>query len=185
MSKKIQLITIISVAIIFFLSGYAVSFLVNKNGIAPAENNSFQAGWDAAKKRLIDSGFISSLGMNAEIKTLNGEIKEINGNKITLKIQPIEPLTDESLDTRIIVVDSTTKIYSMTMKDLKEYQAEVDAYNKKIKTDPKAVSPYPFIKTEVSISSLKTGQLINVIADKDIKEVKEFNAVEISTNNAV
>ena len=181
MSKKIQLIIAISIAVAFFGMGYGSSFLINKNGAMSTGENSFQAGWDAAKKRLADSGFVSPNG-NMEIKSLNGEIKEVNGDKITLTIRPLEPLADESLNTRIIIVNSDTKIYSLEMKDQEKYMAEMAAYEKKRKATDPIILPESFIKTEISILDLAIGQIISVIADKDIKEVSEFNAVEIRSN---
>ncbi len=189
MFKKTQLIVIIGIALIFFVFGYLIrGAKVNSTGQSVKGADTFQAGWDAAKTRLVDSGFIMPGGVNIEIRNLNGEIKEINGDKITLKIRPFEPLADASLDTRIIVVDSATKIYSLETKDSKEYMAEVDAYNKKIQainsTAPLApiTPPDRFDKSEISLSDLEVGQMISVTSGENIKETKEFKALEINYN---
>lgn len=193
LQKTHWIIIVTFTAVIFFAMGFIFSYLGNRT---PISGNSFQAGWDAAKKRLSDSGASPSSGMNIEVKSLTGEISEISGDKITLKIRPLEPLADASLDTRIIVVDSATKIYSLEPKDQKEFTAEMDAYNKKMRagvaqtisttsatsTTPVTpiLPPEGFKRTVISISDLKVGQMINVSSDKNIKEVKEFNATEIS-----
>lgn len=181
MSKKTQIIIIILVALIFFGLGYAFSFLKNK--VSVNSNDTFKAGWEAAKTRLIDSGFVRA--NNLEARQVFGEIKEINGDKITLKIRPVEPLADESLDTRVIVVDQATKIYTLEMKDSKEYEAEVNAYNKLPKDKRPVDLPDSFKKSETSLSDLKVGQMISAQAGENIKETKEFNVIEIDYTKLV
>lgn len=178
MTKKTQLFIIILIVLIFFGLGYAFSSLKNKR---PA-NDTFKAGWDASQKRISDSGILRSDKENVEMRQVLGEIKEINDNKITLKVQAFGLLSDASLDMRIIVVDSATKIYSLEIKNLKEYGAELSAYNKLPQNKKPATPPDNFKKTEISISDLQVGQMIIIKADKDIKELKEFNATEIDYN---
>lgn len=177
--KKTTIISLV-VALVFFTLGYLIGGAkVNPTGQLVKGTDTFQAGWEAAKTRLIDSGFIMPGGVNMEIRNLNGEIKEINEDKITLKIRPFEPLADESLDVRIIVVDQATKIYSLELKDSKEYLAEMNAYNKK--QDKNSIAPPDrFNKSEISLSDLKVGQMISVMTEKNIKEIKEFSALEIN-----
>jgi len=175
MSKKTQLIIIILVALIFFGLGYAVSFLKNR---APVNNNdTYKAGWDAARAKLIESGLTKT---DFELRQLPGEIVEINGDKITLKVKSnVDPLADQSLGTRIIVVDSATKIYSLEAKDPKKYEAEIKAYNKLPQDKRPAEFPNDFKKTEISLSDLPIGRMILVSAENDIKEAKEFKATQI------
>lgn len=181
MSKKTQLVIIIGIALVFFTLGYLIGGAkVNPTEQLVKGTDTFQAGWEAAKTRLIDSGFIMPGGVNMEIRALSGEIKEINEDKITLKIRPLEPLADESLDVRIIVVDQATKIYSLELKDSKEYIAEMNAYYNKNQDKNSITPPDRFNKSEISISDLKVGQTIRVMAEKDIKEIKEFNALEMN-----
>lgn len=189
MLKKTHWIIIIVMftAVVFFTMGCIFSFLGSNTSVG---GNSYQAGWDAAKQRLSDSGMFPGGGMNIEIKALTGEITEISGDKITVKIRPLEPLADASLDTRTVVVDSATKMSALQPKDQKEFLAEMDAYTKKIKANTAQMAtatpatliamPDGFNRTTISISDLKVGQMINVLSEKDIKEVKEFKASEIS-----
>jgi len=184
-------------AVVFFVMGCIFSFLGSN---ATVGGNSYQAGWDAAKKRLSDSGLFG-IGMNTEIKSITGEIKEISGDKIIIKIRPLEPLADASLDTRTIVVDSATKMYTLQPKDQTVFLAEMEAYAQKMKingtqtpmTTPTSTStptpvapatvilpPDGFIRTTISVSDLKVGQMINILSENNIKEVSEFKASEIS-----
>jgi len=192
MSKKILSVIVIGAAVIFFAAGYCVK------GALKNKQDTFQAGWAAARAKLNESGFtgiceIPKIDMNKDIKRLSGEIQEISGNKITLKIQPLEILADESLNTRIITVDAATKMYSYELKGPQEQAAYMITYNKEMAarkdmavrnkgaaTIPEPVAlPDPYKKVEISLSDLKAGQTINIKAGEDIKEVKEFTAVEI------
>jgi len=197
--KKLIIISLV-VALVFFTLGYAVGGTkVTSSGQLAVGANTYQAGWDAAKKRLADSGFADPMA-NLEVKNVSGEVTAVQGNAITLKIRSLEPLADPSLDERTIIVDANTKIYILEQKDQAQYQSEMADFNKKmqeqLKTPPApgqtptapagAITPPEFlIKKETGISDIKTGAQINVIAaDKDIKNTKQFNAAEISIQQA-
>lgn len=184
------------VALIFFSLGYLIgSAKVSPTGKLAISANTFQAGWEAAKKRLADSGFAAPMA-NLEINNVSGQVTAIQDNAITLKIRPLEPLADPSLDERIVKVDANTKIYTLEQKDQAQYQKEMEDFNKKmqeqLKNPPKpGQAPIPpvgdvgppefFVKKEASISDIKVGMNINVIAaDKDIKNAKQFSAAEIN-----
>lgn len=168
------------------------NFLSEKN--FSTENDTYVAGWNAAKKRIAESG-LWPISANAEIKNVSGEVKSIKDNQITIKIHALEPLADPDLDERIIEVDNNTKIYSLTSKDQKEYQAAIEEFNKKMQeraktpaapgvvaTTPAAtvIPPEPYNKKLVPIADIKTGMQLNVVAaEKDIKSIKKFKASEI------
>ena len=188
------------VALIFFSLGYLIgSAKVSPTGKLAIGANTFQAGWEAAKKRLADSGFAAPMG-NFEIKNISGQVTAVKGSTVALKIRPLEPLADPNLDERIINVDSNTKIYILEQKDQAQYQSEMAEFNKKmqeqLKTPPQPgqapispadaiMPPEFFIKKEASISDIKIGITVNVVAaDKDIKNAKQFTAAEISLQPA-
>jgi len=184
------------VALIFFSLGYLIgSAKVSPTGKLAISANTFQAGWEAAKKRLADSGFAAPMA-NLEIKNVSGQAIAVQGDAITLKIGPLEPLADPNLDERIVKIDNNTKIYILEQKDQTQYQSEMAEFNKKmqeqLKNPPKPgetpaaaagaiMPPEFFVKKEASISDIKVGMNINVIAaDKDIKNAKQFSAAEIN-----
>ena len=188
------------VALIFFSLGYLIgSAKVSPTGKLAISANTFQAGWEAAKKRLADSGFAAPMA-NLEINNVSGQVTAIQDNAITLKIRPLEPLADPSLDERIVKVDANTKIYTLEQKDQAEYQKEMADFDKKMQEQMKnppepGQAPIPpvgdvgppefFVKKEASISDIKVGMNINVIAaDKDIKNAKQFSAAEINLQPA-
>lgn len=197
--KKNIIISLV-VALVFFTLGY----LVGGSNIAPAGQlikgaNTFQAGWDAAKKRLADSGFGSPMA-NFEINNVSGQVTAIQDKAITLKIMPLEPLADLDLDERIIKADANTKIYTLEQKDQAEYQKEMEDFNKKMQEQANSMPapgetpaspadaitpPEFFVKKETSLSDIKIGDNINVIAaDEDIKNTKQFTAAEINIQPA-
>ncbi|MBU1730238.1 hypothetical protein KJ557_01635 [Patescibacteria group bacterium] len=193
MLKQTQGTIIISVfiAVIFFGLGYITS--KSHKQLCPQTTNEqkgdFQAGWDAAKQRLSETGFMPMLDdiESMEIKTANGEVTAIEDNKITLKIFPLEPLADPELDNRIIEIDENTKVYQSVVKDQKEFQKELDEFRNKIherinnpegNTEP-LTPPSGFIKQESSLTAIQVGQQITVTAEQDIKNLKQFKAIEI------
>lgn len=205
---KKTIIIPLAAALVFFTLGYLISAKMRAPaGQAPAGSawfnianplkggDTFQAGWDAAKKRLAESGFMPIMS-NIEIKSISGEVKAVGDKTVTLKIRPLEPLADPNLDERIIEVDANTKIYVLAQKDQALYQKEMAEFNKKMqeqmKNMPKAgealavpatsiMPPEFFTKKQASISDIKVGTTVNVVAtDKDIKNTKQFSAAEIS-----
>jgi len=181
-TKQIITITITITAIIFFVLGCFIS-----GGVGMMGENTFQAGWDAAKKRLTETGFFPNLGDEAtEIKSVNGVVQEIKGDKITLKIQPLEPLADSKLDIRVIEVGEA-KIYQLVQKDMEEFQNEIKEFKEKMQAQlndseeatEQIVPPEFFLKQEISLDKIKIDQQITVIAGEDIKEIKQFEAIEV------
>ncbi|MFH1523062.1 MAG: hypothetical protein ABIE43_04580 [Patescibacteria group bacterium] len=199
-SIKQLLIIIIITAAIFTGVGYYGTSIINNNSptvvatkeSVPSNQDSFQAGWDAARQRLIETGFLKQ--EKEAIKTISGEVTDVKGNKISLKlVNFFEPLSDPGLDIRIVEADEKTKIDLRSLKDEEQYKNEIEAYEKErqaveetIKSqgqsgsgEEEPVKPEPFIVKTGSISDIKEGVSITVKADNDIKNVKEFKAVEI------
>lgn len=192
--KKNIIISLV-VAMIFFTLGYfAGGAKVNLIGQPIKGDNTFQSGWEAAKKRLTDSGFISAAG-DFVVKTISGQVTAVESDAIILKIRPLEPLADSNLDERIIKIDANTKIYILTQKDQTQYQSEIADFNKKMQEQLKhqyglgqtsassavaITAPELFTKKETSLSDIKVRTMVGVVAaDNDIKNTKQFNAVEI------
>ncbi|MBU1255792.1 hypothetical protein KKH35_02890, partial [Patescibacteria group bacterium] len=114
-------------------------------------------------------------------------VQEVKDNKIYLKIQPLTPLDDPELDNRIIETDDNTKVYQLVEKDQTQYQKESNEFNQKMQEQMNNLEtiaepimpPEPFIKQEINFNEIQVGQQITVIAEQDIKEIKQFKAVEI------
>ncbi|MDP2708526.1 MAG: hypothetical protein Q8O93_00525 [bacterium] len=189
---KQTIIISLAAALIFFTFGYAVggNLASQDSGISKLAkgDNTFAAGWEAARRRLNDSNFFPLAG--GEIKSFSGQVEAVEGNKIKLKIRPLEPLADPELDRRIAEVAAETKIYELEQKDERQYQQEMEEFNQKMQsqslTDPEAenniepaIPPEPFVKKTIELAEIKAGSIINVSADQDIKNDKSFLATEI------
>ena len=193
MIKKI-FIAVVS-GLLIFVFGIMVGIkLTNENlKFSFNKNNTFQAGWEAAKQRLNQSNFAFSLPSNAEIKNISGIIQKIEGNKITLKINPLEPLADPALDIRIVAIDSNTKINLAVQKDQAQFDKEMKEFNEKISkpqtdaTQPLAIitPPSQIYYKEIKQSDLKEKQSISIMADENIKDKKEFTAVQIDAQEVI
>ena len=185
----------IIIAFILFGSGIFVGTkLLHKNlnlGLTTdqPQNNSFQAGWDAARDRIAQSPLYKAFMSNDEIKSVTGIIQKIDGDKITVKIQPLDPLADPDLDVRIITVDADTKIFLAVQKDQAQLEKETKDWQDKMMQTQKPVDdsripipimpPNPFNLKDIKLSDLQSNQAIEVIADEKIKDKKEFTAIQI------
>ncbi len=191
--KKIIIISII-VAIVSLTLGYLIGASFGKISFGLSqlakEDNSFQAGWDAAKQRLAESGFVPMMGEEFEITAVSGEVKEIKDNKISLKIYPLGPLSDPELDNRILEVDENTKIYQLVQKDQDQFQREMDEFQQKTEEQMDSpediiepiMFPEPQTKQEVAFSEIKIGQQITAMAEGDIKEQKNLRQLKYLFN---
>lgn len=172
-------------SIVILVIGIAMgSFMSNKGGATPVgSTNTYQAGWDAAKKRLSDIGY--AIPTMAESVSVSGTVKEVRADGMTIAIRPLEPLADPALDTRSVKFDANTKFYRVEQKDPIKYQQEVNAFNLKMRANssaPLATSsnvPQPSVRTAVDAQAIKAGMIVSATAASNIKEVREFVATEV------
>ena len=155
----------IIIAIVFLWLGIFIGTKIIKKAVTQCATvkagDTYQAGWDAAKKRL--QAYMGTASADAvEVKNVHGTIQKIDSNKLTVKIRPFEPLADQDLDTRIITVDANTKITLAVQKD----QAQLD-------------------HKYITLSDLKENQEISATASENIKDKKEFTAILIDTQEAI
>jgi len=180
-----QTITIIIIA----LGAFALGFFISDYSPLAANQNqedTFEAGWQAAEQRLEETGYFPSLSEEEEINSVSGEIKEIRGNKITLNIFPLEPLANPELDTRVIEVGEETKIYQMEEKNQEQYQREMADFEEAMQTavdNPEnlidIVPPDSFTEKEISLDSLQIGQQISAQAEEEIRDIQQFKVIKI------
>jgi len=206
-SLKQLIIFILLTAVLFTIIGFYTAKVINKtpanNKIITANNqDTFQAGWDAAKEKLKESGFI----MPGEIKALSGNVKEINGNKIILSTNLINPLDDEALKTRTVIINKDTEIVIQKEKTQEELNVEEAEKSEKIAvlkeqqkiavTEEEKMDleiqimdlqmPVDFFKLQnVGIKDIKAGDNISVTAEEDIAQKQEFSASRISIDRTI
>lgn len=184
------------VCVVVLAAGVAIGVLVARKG-TPTGTNTYQAGWDAAKKRLADTGFFPMV--NGEMKNVLGTVQELQGNGMTVKISPLEPLADPAMDVRTVKFDANTKFYLLKQKDQAVYQKEVSEFNQamqqafsqagkqKTVTTPvmPGTPPQPFVRVEINAGDIKTGAQVSVTTANDIRNMKEFVAVEVTEQEGI
>lgn len=169
-----------------FFAGYSLN---SSNGGSPVlgilggnPNNSYEAGWNAAKTKLEQSGILRS--EPNEIFTITGKIISVSGNKINLKSDPVvnNPLAEQAPEERIVTVTENTKIIKQTAKSPEKLAAEMEKYRQDTANiEPGKIPPPPaaFTEEKLKISDLKTEDIISVASGQNIKMAAEFEASEI------
>lgn len=112
---------VIAMAVVVFFLGsmfglyYGAVTIMGQNGCG----GSFAKGWEAARDRLYTLG-----QYREEVSSLSGVIKEIKDNKITFETSLVNPLDDESLKIRTVVIDNDTQMIFKKLKTEEEYQKD-------------------------------------------------------------
>ena len=149
----------------------------------PSGENTYQAGFDAARKLAEDSDVGGVFRTPDDVRTIFGVVTAIAGNRITIQTQSRNPFDDPALRDRTILVTTDTKITKTLPGDMEAFQKEMEAFVKKTQegkgaglTPPRPPQP---IKTAVDVSSIVVGDTLTVTAVENIKNMKEFSAREI------
>ena len=184
MNKK-TVITIFITAVLFFVLG-ALSNIVKEVGVGACpkqdENDTFKAGWNAARERLVETGVVSRPEGEETYTELSGTIEEVSGNKLVVNILTLDVLADPELKQRVVEITNNTEVYKFIKKDSGVYEQEVAQYNEAIKEiiDPSSDNypsrPYPLQKVSGSVSDFSKGQKLQINTETDLKELKEFEA---------
>jgi hypothetical protein len=187
MLKK-TIIGIVAFVLVFGLGMFVGTKLKSKSAAPSGQENSFQAGYAAARERLKEQG-MGVLSDNVEIKSVFGTVQKISGNSMTVKtISAVDLLANSDLDTRTVQIDNNTKFYQLVQKDVAQFQKEMEEFQKKTQEQKNSkdasvqppATPMPYDKKEITLADIKEGQSVTAIANEDIKNKKEFTATEIS-----
>ncbi|MCF7835728.1 MAG: hypothetical protein K9M15_01260 [Candidatus Marinimicrobia bacterium] len=188
MNRQITILVfavVISLAIGYFAAGVGMG----TQGVMVGDNT-FEKGWEAAEKRLAETGFAPMNIEGLESKSVFGDVQEIKNDSIYVKIIPMSPLSDPELDIRIVKIGDT-KIYQLTEKDFEQFDKEMQEFNKKLEAQQEKLLDNPdasfepidvpesFNKQEVGLDYIEVGQQVSVVAGEDITDKKEFVAKEI------
>lgn len=175
---------------------------IGLNGYGPngQYQNTYADGWRAAKEYLKISNFFPAMGT---VKILSGAIKKVDSNSITIGTALLNPLDDENLKTRKVLVSGDTLITTrrvMTAQEIAQSEKErQDKINNLKKEIAKATDEAKKIQLEadlealknivavdstkeekISLQELKAGQFVMVEAGEDISAKLEFTAIKIS-----
>lgn len=187
MTKKYILVFLIT-AIVFFVFGYiSETIIYNKScsSVPVDPNNTYQAGWQAAQKRLQDSGTFQIIDQKTLIMEIVGNVVEIKSDSLLVKIIPIEPLADSNLDIREIELNSQTLIKKIIKKDEQQYLKELNEFNDKHgddyygRPDATITPPNAYTETEISLAEVIIGEQVVIKTQENIRDVKKFTANEI------
>lgn len=160
-----------------------------------SEENTYQAGWNAAMERVERSAIGGTFHVPDDIRSLSGTVTAVSGNRITIHTQLSDPFEDPALDDRIVTVATDTKILKFSPKDPKVFQAEMEAFSKTIPSETglsttsigqtsngvpqNTVPPEPFTRDPADVASIVIGNTLDITATENIKNAKEFLASEI------
>jgi hypothetical protein len=142
----------------------------------------YSDGWNAAKLRLVESEQFGFLGKEGDTLSLVGVVVDVRGNQIAIKTNPLSPLSDPELDTRVVLLSNVTKITRIVPRQGDEYQKEIESYMQKIRTgkgDIDLTPPVSFTVETATNSDIKNGDSIMVTADQNINNLKSFSVLEV------
>lgn len=173
----------IGAVIIGIIVGASAAFVYFKQAPASTVGNSYQDGFEAAKKRVLESPLGGMFRTPDDIRTLSGAVTSVSGNRVTIHTTSINPFEEPALDDRIIVVTADTKIFKLIQKAPEVFKAEMDAFMKKMQStkvgSSPATLPSPSTKNTADLASITVGATLNVTSVDNIKMSKEFSASEI------
>jgi len=179
MNKKI-------VIVVFFIASFFAGFFWGKVVTESKRdlNDTFDMGWDAAKKRLNETGFLQDIDRNIVAKAITGTITSVGQNKFTVKIAPLEPIADPDLDSRIVEIGNNTEIYKIVEKDRQKYRQEIEEFKKNnqelmIGSEFDILKPSMYTQKEATSKELMKNQIVIVRTSEDILNKKQFIAQEI------
>lgn len=163
-----------------FVAGYGagrVSTGTPINPLAPGAGG-YQAGYDAARKKLAESGLFPPAP--TELRSLTGTVTEIKNSTITLSVdlRSLNPLEEiDAPKERRVTVTEDTKISRRVVKTPEELREEFAA------REPGTPPPSPFKRIELKLEDLKAGDIVAVSADKNILSETSFEATEITVES--
>lgn len=171
MTKKALVATIILILLFFGIGMFVGVKVKSKSSNTENQTNTYQAGWDAAKKNC--SANASS--DNLKTSLLAGKISKIENNNIYLENAFLSSNTEttpgkmENKNSAFFSVTSNTKFYEIITKDQKTYQQEVADFQNKIANDSSwktATMPQPIERKEIHLSDLATSEFITISLDQ-------------------
>ena len=186
--KENSTTTLVTFGIVILLIGVVLGAVIDPylpTSISNAKKG-YQAGFDAAKK-VIRNSSLAGILTPSDVRTLSGRVTSVGANQITIHYIPTDPFADPSLADRIILVNSSTSIVKLTQKDPKVFQTEMAAFLKAVETSSStptqstlpSTPPSSSTAVTISLTDIKVGDAVTVMASENIGTAKEFTASEI------
>ncbi|MDD4995391.1 MAG: hypothetical protein PHW53_02945 [Patescibacteria group bacterium] len=171
--------------LIILAAAFLTGLFWGQKSAKDAFNLGYTTAWQAAKEAVDASGLFAP--EPEEIMAISGTITNINASAGALTITA-EPLSDNPLASRenisrIVRTDSATTFIIRTEKDTEKFDAEQEAFNKKMnalaanQTPPEP--PTLYNDTPAEFEDIEQGGRITVKAETNIKDAAEFTASEV------
>jgi len=178
MKNKVFIILLI---VIFFIIGIFCGGFYK--GLKKDEGDTYAKGWEAAQERLAKSGYFEINESGKNVNQIKGNIERKKDNQLWVKIKSLEILSSESLDVRVVSMNSNTKIVVRKKKSVERYNNELEKYfkeNSEYAGLPDSPGrPSVFFDEAVLKDSIRIGQRIQIKAADNIFREKTFIAEEI------
>jgi hypothetical protein len=195
--QKKRLAILIAIAVSAFGVGLVTANYVDRGGVMSSTtgdyDTAYQAGFEAARARLVERGFIMDTTMydNMPTQTISGTVKDVSGSSLTLEVTPHDPLADVILYT--VTVDGATKVVNTKPRSEDDIKADTEAYEKAYASyDPYSAdnstppSPPSFtVDVPGTISDVKIGEWIHITATDNIPAEGSFVAKQIVRSEPV
>lgn len=162
------------------VAGYGSGRLSIGSPVNP--QGSYQEGYDAAKKKLAESGLIPPA--LTELRSLTGTIKSVGSGSLVIEAPLRSPNPLEELNApaeRTVTLGTDVKIVKSERKDPVVFEKELQEFQKKNGQTPGASAPpSPFLEKTLSLQDLKVGDVVTVVAGENILMAASFTAGTVS-----
>ena len=81
---------------------------------------SFASGWNAARNKLYETGYFEN-----QMTSMTGKVKEVGNKEIIIETSLPNPLEDESLKTRKVLIGDNTELIFKKLKSKEEYEKDM------------------------------------------------------------
>lgn len=182
------------------LIGGVIGFNINKTTdttlVSPTQSNSgtnsadYQAGFEAARAKMVEKGIIPDMANNQNSKTLSivGTVKKISGNTLMVEFPSMDVFGDPAI--RTVIVTADTDLYKMVSKEQAVIEAEMNEFIAKInaqngdgtETETTIEPPQSFNREKITLQSIKEGEMISVSAASAIPLSGDITAKTIETS---
>jgi hypothetical protein len=178
-SKALWILLIIAAIGGAFVGGYSIDKQTAPVTVAAPGNAGFDAGYEAAKKKIEDSGIVPPT--SAQVLAVSGSVTAVSGNSVTINANPvsINPLEDQGPSIRVITVTSTTEINIKVALTNAEFQTALGQFTKDSAAGKQVAPPDPFRTVKGSLSDIKVGMIITATAETDVRDAESITATNI------
>lgn len=128
-----------------------------------ASDEAYQAGFDAARERLVEQGIIDENGPSAT-DTIFGQVVDIQSSEVVVEVNPSDPLADYKLYT--VAINDETRLQTATPLSLEEFDAALIEYEIAVNESESGTEepsmPEPFEFSTLQQDDIQIGDAVMV-----------------------